>query len=164
LAEKDKEVAEESVWWLQTLILNVHLDRVCKTMGSIQGRKTLVCEQSACIDDLYDDLTTMYGAEVDGGYSAIGQIDANNPGSVTVLANGASLGPHFINYNTLKECLCGMGVSIMEILSELDGDEGGTGRDELKSLLKCIAVLAPTTMEGLRILSAERSAENGPAA
>jgi hypothetical protein len=49
-----------------------------------------------------------------------------------------------------------MGVSIIEILSELDGDEGGTGRDELMSLLKCIEALALTTMEGLRILSAER--------
>jgi hypothetical protein len=56
-----------------------------------------------------------------------------------------------------------MGVSITEILSELDGDEGATGRDELRSILKCSAVLAPTTREGLHILPAGRSAENGPA-
>jgi hypothetical protein len=87
LAEKDNEVGEESVWWLQTLILNVHFDRVCKTKGSIQGKMSLVCEQSACIDDLCDDLVTMYGAEVDAFYSVIGQIDASNLGSVTVLAN-----------------------------------------------------------------------------
>jgi hypothetical protein len=49
------------------------------------------------------------------------------------------------------------------MVQELEDDDDGSGPSDLKRLLRCIAALALTTLEGIRLLTPERTAANGPA-
>jgi hypothetical protein len=46
LANKDKGVGEDTTWRLQTAVLDNHFSAVCKPMGEIQGKTTLVCDKT----------------------------------------------------------------------------------------------------------------------
>jgi hypothetical protein len=89
--------------------------------------------------------------------------NAINPGDVHLSDTGAALGPHAVEFDSLKQSIRGMSVLASSIVQELGDDDDRSGPNDLKRLLQCVYALALTTLEGIILLMSERTAANGPA-
>lgn len=70
------------------------------------------------------------------------------------------MGPHGIKYDALLSEIKGFDTTVKELVVELEEDGEGAGRSELKSVSRGAAALALTTIESLRLLKVERTADN----
>jgi hypothetical protein len=66
-------------------------------------------------------------------------------------------------YVTLLAHVKSISLDVRSLVNELEqDDQRGEGPEELRSVIKEIAVVALTTVEGLRLLSVSRTSSNGP--
>jgi hypothetical protein len=168
LADNENETmaafGEDTVWWLQTLVLEAHFTAVCKAMQFVQGKTALIAEQNERIDELYAEIVELYGILKDPSFQPCGPaVCGRAPGRVTFSAVGAHLGEHSMMYVTLLAHVKSISLDVRSLVNELEqDDQRGEGPEELRSVIKEIAVVALTTVEGLRLLSVSRTSSNGP--
>jgi hypothetical protein len=71
-------------------------------MMEIQEKTMLVCKQNSAIVRLYDDLLEMYTVTVETPFYWGMTRDASNPGDVYMSDTGVALGPHSVDFESLK--------------------------------------------------------------
>jgi hypothetical protein len=143
--------------------MEAHFTAVCKAMQFVQGKTALIAEQNERIDELYAEIVEGYGIVKDPSFQTCGlAFCASAPGRVTFSAVGAHLGEHSILYETLLSHIKSINLDVRSMVSELEEyDHRGEGQEELRRVIKDIAVVALTTVEDIRFLSVSRTSSNG---
>jgi hypothetical protein len=89
--------------------------------------------------------------------------NGSNPRDVHLSDTGAALGPHAVEFESLKQSIRGMTVLASSMVQELEDHDDGSGPNDLTRILRCVDALALTTREVILLLKPERTAANGPA-
>jgi hypothetical protein len=134
--------------------------------SSLQGHAVYagkVCSHER-IDDLYAEFVELCDILKDPGFHPCGPaVCASAPGKVTFSALGAHLGEHSIVYLALLSRVKSINLEVRSMENELEQDyQRGEGPEELRSVIKEIAAVALTSVEGIRLLSVSRTSSNGP--
>lgn len=142
-------------------LISIYFTVVCKTMKRIQSEEALACAPTLAIKKAHDVLCELYGFTVATNYTPSVVRDASSPGQVTLGTEKETLAPLKVKYSTLFAEFTGFHTTVSELILELEGDDRNAP-EEQKSVLCGAAAIALKKMEGLRLLTAARAADNIP--